>query len=188
MIKTKEDLERYMKQDRVQLGINRKYPRFFSDEIWKYQIILRKYEYYMNNSNNIVMKLIKNFYKLRWHRKSVKYGVFVPPNVCDEGLSIAHMPGIIINDQAKIGKNVRIHEGVTIGASGGEAPIVKDECFLSSGCKVIGNITIERKCVIGAGAVVVKSIKESGITVAGVPAKKISNNSSERLVYWYKRR
>lgn len=41
MIKTKKDLKEYMEADRKQLGVNRKYPRPFTDEIWRYEIYLR---------------------------------------------------------------------------------------------------------------------------------------------------
>ena len=44
-VKTKKDLKEYMEADRKQLGVNRKYPRPFTDEIWRYEIYLRKYEY-----------------------------------------------------------------------------------------------------------------------------------------------
>lgn len=43
--------------------------------------------------------------------------------------------------------------------------------------KIIGDIAIADDCVIGANSVV-KSITEKGITVAGVPAKKVSSNNS----------
>lgn len=58
--------------------------------------------------------------------------------------------------------------------------------FLASGCKVIGSVHIADKCVVGANAVVIKDIVEEGITVAGVPAKKISEHNSDKFVYWYK--
>ena len=43
---------------------------------------------------------------------------------------------------------------------------------------IIGNITIADDVVIGANAVVIHSITEPGITVAGNPAKKVSNTGS----------
>ena len=87
----------------------------------------------------------------------------------------------MVNRNAKVGKNCRIHEGVTIGATNGqsEAPILGDNVFIASGAKIIGNIKIANNVAIGANAVVVKDILEEGITVGGVPAKKISDNGSE---------
>ena len=96
-------------------------------------------------------------------------------------MSIAHAASIVVNDNAKVGKNCRIHEGVTIGATNGEkkAAIIGDNCFIGSGAKIIGNISIGDNVAIGAGAVVVKSFEGSNITLGGVPARIISQNSSK---------
>lgn len=184
MILTKKDLQDYLSEDKKQLGIIRRFPRPFTDEIWKYEISLRKYEYWINQ-NSIISKIFKNLYKLRWHLLGIKLGISIGPNVCGKGLSIAHINAININDKAKIGNNCRIHEGVTVGASGGKAPVIGNKVFLASGSKIIGDVTIADGCVVGANAVVVKSILESGITVAGVPAKKVSDNNSDKFIYWF---
>ena len=68
---------------------------------------------------------------------------------------------------------------------GGGAPSIGNNVFLGSGCKVIGKVTIADDCAVGANAVVVKDVLEKGITVAGVPAKKISNNNSYSSVFWF---
>ena len=186
MIKTKEDLTEYLIWDKQQLGIERKFPRPFTDEIWKYEIALRKYEYWYNQKS-VLAKIICMIYKLRWHQWSVKLSIGIGPNVCDKGLSIAHSGAININQNARIGKNCRIHEGVTIGASGGaDAPTIGDNVFLASGCKIMGKVTIESGCVVGANAVVVKDVLEKNITVAGIPAHKISNKNSDKFIYWYR--
>ena len=183
MIQTKQDLKEYLAQDKQQLGIRRSFPRPFADEIWKYEILLRKYEYWYNQSGKLAA-LPRVYYKFRFHQISVKLGIFIGPNCCGKGLSIAHINCIEINENARIGENLRIHEGVTIGASGGaEAPIIGDCVFLASGCKVMGNVSIASHCVVGANAVVVKNVEEEGITVGGVPARKISNNNSDRFVF-----
>lgn len=45
--------------------------------------------------------------------------------------------------------------------------------MLGAGAKIIGNVTIADNIKIAAGAVVVCSFFEPGITIAGVPAKKV---------------
>ena len=107
--------------------------------------------------------------------------IFIPPNVFEPGISIAHSASTVVNDCAKVGKNCRIHEGVTIGATNGErkAAHIGDNCFIGSGAKVIGDIVICDNVAIGAGAVVVKSFKESNITLGGVPARIISRTGSK---------
>lgn len=183
MIKTKADLKEYLLADKRQLGITRHYPRPFADEIWKYEITLRKYEYWMNQKSKR-SKIMSIIYKVLHHRNSVKLGIGIGPNCCGKGLSIAHVGTIQINGEAKIGENLRIQEGVNIGESGG-VPTIGNNVFLGSGCKVMGPVTIADKCVVGANAVVVKNVSEKGITVAGVPAIKISNNNSDPFIYWF---
>lgn len=185
MIKTREELKEYMRCDKEQLGIKRRWPRPFSDEIWKYERMLRKYEFW-TNQKGVLSCGVKFVYKCLFHQKCVKLGIFIAPNTCGKGLSIAHINCIQINHHAIIGENLRIQEGVTIGASGGKAPIIGDNVYCASGCKIIGDVKVADGCVIGANAVVVKSIDEQGITVAGVPAKKISNHNSDKFVYFYK--
>ena len=96
------------------------------------------------------------------------------------GLSIAHSGTIVVNGNAKIGDNCRIHEGVAIGATNGsnKAAIIGRNVFIGSGAKIIGEIIIADNVCIGAGSVVVKDILTPGVTVAGNPAKVISGNDS----------
>ena len=54
-IQNRNDLRIYLQQDKIQLGITRKKPRPFTDEIWKYEIALRKYEYWLNISYNNIL-------------------------------------------------------------------------------------------------------------------------------------
>ena len=49
MIRTKEDLRLYLQKDKEALEITRRHPRIIGDEIWKFQIALRKHEYYKNS-------------------------------------------------------------------------------------------------------------------------------------------
>lgn len=54
--------------------------------------------------------------------------------------------------------------------------------MIGSGAKIIGNVKIADNCVIGANSVVIKDFLEEGITIAGVPAKKISNRDSSEYL------
>lgn len=181
VIRSKEDLKYYLSCDKIALRIpaERKFPRPFYDVIWKYEILLRKTEYYHNNKG-LFNKLLFILYRTRLQTLSNKLSIFIPINVFGPGLSIAHAGAVVVNAAAQVGCNCRIHECVTIGATGGEKVAAKigDNCFIGSGAKVIGAITLGNDVAIGAGAVVVKSFSDDGITLAGVPAKIISHNSS----------
>ena len=185
MIKNKLDLKEYLLADKKALGkmIYRK-PRFKHDIIWKYQILLRKCEYYINCRKDFLGRLYCKFLKFRF------MGFSIPFNVFGKGLSIAHYGNIVVNNNSKIGINCRIHEGVTIGVTDdaywgeqcGEAPVIGDNVFIATGAKIIGNVKIADGVAIGANAVVVKDILEPNTTWGGVPAKRISNNGSKKYI------
>lgn len=46
MIRTKSDLKEYLLADKRALGIGYRKPRFMTDFEWRYEIALRKAEYY----------------------------------------------------------------------------------------------------------------------------------------------
>lgn len=185
MIKSKKEYKYYLLCDRVALGITRKLPIPFIDDIWIFERCLRRTEYYKNCRRDIFGRFFYFLLRIRLYRLSVKMGYSIPLNVFAEGLSIAHRGTIIVNGDAKIGKNCRIQDGVTIGATNGSAcaPKIGDNVFIGSGAKIIGNIKIADDVAVGAQALVIKSVLEKGITVGGVPAKKIScNNSHSNLL------
>jgi serine O-acetyltransferase len=176
-IQSKADLKYYLEQDRIAL---KRRQSFFHDDIWKFEILLRKAEYFCNCYPKPFNK-IGSVYKRRMFRLGQKCGGFnIHINCFGPGLSIAHFGPIVVNTSARIGKNCRIHEGVTIGATGGssQAATIGDNVFIATGAKVIGNITIGSDIAIGANAVVTRDFTETGITLGGVPAKKISNHNS----------
>ena len=181
MIQSKADLKHYLEQDRIALYKTRKRPRIAGDEIWQYEILLRKTEYYKNCKKDPLGKAIGVFLHYRLRKKGRKLcGFHIPPNAFEEGLSIAHWGPVVVHPSAHIGKNCRIHQCVTIGATNGQdqAAVIGDNVFIGPCASIIGNITIGSDIAIGAGSVVTKSFPDGGITIAGVPAKKISDNNS----------
>ena len=178
-IKSKQELKEYISQDAKASYRNNIKPALLGDEIWKFQINLRRLEYYscVTSCLYIIPKILC---KLKHHYSSINLGFSIPINVFDKGLAIPHYGHIVVNPKAKIGKNCRLHEGVNIGATNGsdKAPIIGDNVFIASGAKIIGDITIADDVCIGANAVVTKSITEPGTTWGGIPAKKISDNNS----------
>ncbi len=87
-------------------------------------------------------------------------------------LIILHSVGIVINSAMVAGDDVTIESGVVIGAEKGKSPCIGDRIFFGSGAKVVGDISIGNDVLVGANAVVVKSVPAS-VVVGGVPAKVI---------------
>ncbi|MBQ3426312.1 MAG: serine acetyltransferase [Clostridia bacterium] len=181
MIQSKSDLKYYLEQDRIALYKKTKRPRIAGDEIWQYEILLRKTEYILNCKKGIFGRLIGVWYHYRLRKLGRRLcGFHIPPNAFREGLSIAHWGPIVVHPSARIGKNCRIQQCVTIGATNGgtQAAVIGDNVFIGPCASIIGEVTIADDIAIGAGSVVTKSFTESGVTIAGVPAKKISDNNS----------
>ncbi len=57
MIENKKDLLFYLEQDRLALGKSKARPPLVGDEIWKYQRLLRKTEYWSNTKKQKNLKL-----------------------------------------------------------------------------------------------------------------------------------
>ncbi len=183
MISSKSDLDYYLKCDSI--ALHRKYnkPRFLHDIIWKYQILLRKCEFYKNCKRGFFNKIFFKVLKIKFTFLGQFLGFSIPFNVFGPGLCIEHYGSIVVNSAVKVGENCRIHEGTTIGANGlysNKAPKIGNNCYIATGAKIIGNIEIADGIVIGANAVVTKSFLEPNITIAGVPATKVSNNNSDK--------
>ena len=88
-----------------------------------------------------------------------------------EGFFIQHGFATIITAK-KIGKNCSVNQEVTIGYNGEKNPVICDGCQILAGAKVIGGVTLNDGCVIGANAVVTHDVPENSI-VGGVPARVI---------------
>ena len=180
MIKNKEDYLYYLERDKIALSIpgNITKPRFGKDEIWRWERLLRKCEYYYNCRKDLLGKIRSRLLNYLFRKESIKMGFTIPLNTFEEGLCIWHYGTITVNTKARIGKNCRISEGVNIGDSRGASPTIGDNVFICTGAKIFGNVTVANDVIIGANSVVNKNISEEGITVAGIPAVKISNKSS----------
>lgn len=110
-----------------------------------------------------------------------RLGFSIPLNVFGSGLSIAHVGPIVVSPYARIGRNCRIHVGVNIGTRAGvpdEAPTIGDDVYIGPGAKLFGRIEVADRIAVGANAVVNKSFGEPGISIGGVPAKKISDKGN----------
>ncbi|WP_043581959.1 serine O-acetyltransferase [Acetivibrio clariflavus] len=188
MIKSKSDLYEYLKADKIALERKSKKPNS-QDVIWKYQIYLRKCEYYKNCRNDLIGKILFKVYNRRRIKIGIKCNLEIPLNVCGKGLSIAHTGPIIINKGARIGEYCRIHACVNIGSQAGlvdAAPIIGNYVYIGPGAKLFGRIEIADNIAVGANAVVNKSFTESGISIAGVPARKISDKGTTEMEYYKK--
>ena len=92
-----------------------------------------------------------------------------------KNLKIYHS-NIIINKNAELGDNVTLHGANCIGNNGKNknAPKIGNNVDIGVGAVIIGEIELADNIKVGANAVVNKSFLENGITIVGVPARKVS--------------
>lgn len=176
----KSELKNIIKEDKKIYKSNSKIKEIYNiltkskeKQIKNSIIYSRKYRYYNENQKNLLDKIKFIYYARKNNIVSRKnqielYGKF------GKNLKIYHS-GIIVNKSAIIGNNVKMHGLNCIGNNGIEngAPKIGNNVDIGVGAIIIGNITIADNITIGANAVVNKSFYEEGITIAGVPAKKI---------------
>ncbi|PEQ95240.1 poly-gamma-glutamate biosynthesis protein [Bacillus sp. AFS006103] len=148
------------------------HPDYFA---WKYVRRLRTTSYfYSKRKSNLFYSLMYLWNCRKKNKLGRTLGIEINENNFGKGLMIYHTQGIVINGGAVIGENCKLHGNNCIGNNGKnlECPIIGNNVRLGVGAKVIGNVKIANNITIAAGAVVISSFEEEGITIAGVPAKK----------------
>ncbi len=108
-------------------------------------------------------------------RNSEVFGVDIHPAcVMGKGIMFDHATGIVVGETSVIDDNVSILQQVTLGGTGNEQgdrhPKIRSGVLVSTGAKVLGNITVGEGAKIGAGSVVLKDVPPHA-TVVGVPAR-----------------
>ena len=176
MINNKQDYKRYIKYEEE--NYKDSYPNFTKElkKILKFQKLYRKLEYYTNCKKGLLNKIYTKLLNYKFDKKSIKYGFHIPINTIEEGLCIIHTGPIYINNNAKIGKNFRIHPMTTIGKNIGRNqafPKIGNNVWVGPGARLYGDITIGDNTVVGTNSVVNKSFPNS-VTIAGSPAKIIN--------------
>ena len=174
--KLKEEIKRikqFYKEDSTLKSIYHFLTNHPNIVIKKAVICAKKYKFYKKNNHKIKNKLMmiicgikNNYYSNKYNMEL--YGEF------GENLKIYHK-NIVINDKAILGKNIILHGNNCIGNNGKteKCPVIGDGVDVGYGAVIIGNVEIANNIKIGANSVVTKSFMEEGITIAGVPAKKI---------------
>lgn len=121
--------------------------------------------------------------KMMVKRYKKGYGLFIPTKVkIGYGLYIQHCFGIVINSNAVIGNNVHLGQMTTIGSTiEGKAARIGNGVYLGPGINIVDDVEIGSGACVGAGAVVTRTVLPA-TTVAGVPARKISDSSHPEFI------
>jgi serine O-acetyltransferase len=105
-------------------------------------------------------------------------GVEIHPGAeLGDGLVIDHGAGVVIGETARVGRDVTIYHGVTLGGTsierGRRHPTIGDRVTIGAGAKILGDLTVGDDSRIGANAVVVRPVHENSVVV-GVPGQVVA--------------
>ncbi len=133
----------------------------------------------------VLIRSAQYLYGIGWRRLSkipalanvLLFGIEVPPRLpIGPGLVIMHTYGTVLGANS-IGSRVTIYHQVTLGAADidfsytmSKRPVIEDGVVLCVGAKVLGGITIGANSIVGANAVVLRSVPPKH-TAVGVPAR-----------------
>jgi serine O-acetyltransferase len=97
------------------------------------------------------------------------------------GFRVYHPNGLVISPKSKLGKNACVHSDVVFGKSMGdwrvEAPVIGDDVTLGTGVKLLGEITIGSRVMVGANSVVLHDLPDDCVA-AGIPAKVLKRTGA----------
>jgi len=177
-IKSKQDLMEFLNYEKKNYGRkNTKMPLVCVREksyLWKYNVLLRKAEYYTNTRK----KIRSLIYRAWLSRYQNQHQIHIPINTFDKGLRLMHLGPILVNAKVKAGKDIALHINTSLVAGGSNdyAPVLSDNIVVGVGAVILGDVHLAKHIAVGANSVVNKSFDEENIAIAGAPAKKVSNN------------
>ena len=185
MIETSKDLKRYLQREKslyLEDSVSGRLLQYATYDvklqIYKFVRYLR-YEEYHHNQKGMLHRLLLVYYRRKRNKLGIRLGLEMCNNTFDEGLLIYHTGNIVVNGMSQIGKNFKMHGDNCVGNNGKTlaCPVIGDNVRLGVGAKVIGGVVLADNITVAAGAVVVHSFTEPGITVAGVPARKVTKGT-----------
>lgn len=141
-----------------------------------------QYLYLFRKAKLCRLKPLKYLYQLRLMRLSRRTQIQIPTRTSiGEGFFIGHLGRVIIHPDAKLGKNVNIATGVTIGMENrGKrkgTPVIGDHCWIGTNAVIVGNVRIGTDVLIAPLTHVNFDVPDHSI-VAGNPARIIPRENA----------
>jgi len=150
------------------------YPGFLALKVHRIAHVLNQHQ----------LPIIPRFFAEWAHAKT---GIDIHPGASiGSPLFIDHGTGIVIGETAEIGKNVKIYQGVTLGALAVNKsdckvkrhPSIKDNVVLYAGCVILGgNTVVGNNSIIGGNVWLTKSVLPYSV-VQHVPEIVISDHKA----------
>ena len=147
-----------------------------------------KYIALFRKANNCRFAPLKLYYTVRLKLMSYKTQIQIPARTqIGEGFYIGHTGRVIIHPDAKLGKNINVSTGVTIGHENrGKrkgAPTLEGNCWVGTNAVIVGNVHIGEDVLIAPLTFVNFDVPAHSIVI-GNPAKIIHReNATEGYVH-----
>lgn len=173
----KKDLFRYIGKDCEKVFLQ-----------WRYILFTPgfTYIYFYRKSGQASFFLFRVFYTICLKLVSFKFGIQIPSSTkIGEGLRIVHFGTIVVNPDAKIGKNFTIAQGCLIGNAQGRksgVPTIGDNVCMNANSIIIGGVSIGNDVLIAPGAFVNFDVPDNSIVI-GNPGKIIEKQTSPTEKY-----
>jgi serine O-acetyltransferase len=108
---------------------------------------LKKFHYYFRKIQTTKNKFLRLYYRFQCRRIKLSRGLEIAATTdIGAGLYLGHAYHITINPSAKLGKNVNLHKGVTIGQENRGirkgVPTIGNNVWIGVNSTVVGKITI----------------------------------------------
>lgn len=181
MIKTKEDLNYYLKEDLKRYPTP---PRGFVGNIlqtekyiiWRQIKNLRKLEYYMNTQTNIIRKVLYYFQMVKYYRMMRKTEIYIYPNVFGPGLYVPHLGRILTPkcNNLQAGSGCTLRPGLLVAMNFGTGNrqyrkmVFGNNVEFSEGCKILCK-KIGNNVIIGPNSVVTRNVPDNTTVFAPLP-------------------
>lgn len=104
--------------------------------------------------------------RLLYHHQCRKCGCDIPSSISvGAGFQILHSWGIVVNSSVSFGENCTLISGALIGRGKNGVPKVGNNVYFGAHSIAIGDIEIGDNVIIGAGAVVTRSVPNDSVMV-----------------------
>ena len=135
-----------------------------------------------------------------------KTGIDIHPGArIGPGFFIDHGTGVVIGETTDIGENVKLYQGVTLGAlsfdrdDGGELvhgaykrhPTLRDNVIVYANATILGGKTdVGESAVIGSNVWITKSVEPYSVVILDAPQQKVKggkhgSQSGDQALMWY---
>lgn len=154
--------------------------RYGGAKMPKFQKYYRKAQ---QSSNPLLKLLYKALFKKYRDKNHIELSV---DTEIGEGLYFGHPYCITINSKAKLGKNINIHKGVTIGQENrGKrqgVPTIGDNVWIGINATIVGNIHIGNDVLIAPNAYVNCDVSDHSVVFGNPCQIKHRDNATESYI------